>query len=356
LVTVFVLLGAAHSRTLEHEIEAGRHPRVEYLELVRRHGARLSDFNEARAWRPASWVSRSRSLGPYWASALHSVRHHGPGDRLIITGEDIGLRTILLHAIVRRRRSRPHFALIMHGSYLGSRKFVVAAWMLRRMPDVMLLCLSTAIAHELSSRGVRHEQISVIGYGVDTQFFHPGAAGTGEQRNLIVAAGTANRDYATLASAVRHLPVEVRIAADSAWFREALNIDTAAVADNIEIRSCGDYVSLRRLYSESRLVVVPLRQAKRASGYAVILEAMAMGRPVITTATTGRSDFVRDGETGVLVAPGDCPSLEQAIAKLLGDEDHAGSLSSAAMELVVLEYTLEKYVERIARAAGIDST
>jgi glycosyltransferase involved in cell wall biosynthesis len=246
--------------------------------------------------------------------------------------------------------------LIVHGSYLDSRKFVLVAWALRRMPNLTFLCLSKAIAQELISLGIEREQIAVVGYGVDTHFFHPGATGVRDRRNLIVAAGTANRDYGTLARAVRGMPLEVRIAADSTWFREALNVDVAALPNNIEIRSSGDYVSLRHLYAESQLVVVPLCEAKRASGYAVILEAMAMGKPVITTSIMGKSDFVQDGDTGVLVPPGDAPALRQAIVELLGDEKRSRLLGAAAIQMVASDYTLEGYVERIARAACIDMT
>jgi glycosyltransferase involved in cell wall biosynthesis len=51
----------------------------------------------------------------------------------------------------------------------------------------------------------------------------------------------------------------------------------------------------------------------------VAIEAMAAGRPVIASRTGGLADIVVDGETGLLVTPGDPVALRQAIEKLLAD-------------------------------------
>lgn len=53
-------------------------------------------------------------------------------------------------------------------------------------------------------------------------------------------------------------------------------------------------------------------------GY-VVLEAMTMGRPVIGSRMGGIADLILDGETGLLVPPGDAAALEQAIRRLLND-------------------------------------
>lgn len=51
----------------------------------------------------------------------------------------------------------------------------------------------------------------------------------------------------------------------------------------------------------------------------VAMEAMAMGCPVIASRIGGLSDIVADGETGLLVPPGDWQALQQAMQRLLDD-------------------------------------
>jgi glycosyltransferase involved in cell wall biosynthesis len=51
----------------------------------------------------------------------------------------------------------------------------------------------------------------------------------------------------------------------------------------------------------------------------VVIEAMASGRPVAGSRIGGLPDLIVDGETGVLVAPGDPEALRMALERLLGD-------------------------------------
>jgi glycosyltransferase involved in cell wall biosynthesis len=49
----------------------------------------------------------------------------------------------------------------------------------------------------------------------------------------------------------------------------------------------------------------------------VVVEAQAMGRPLVATAHGGAGETVLDGETGWLVPPGDAPALAAALAQAL---------------------------------------
>jgi glycosyltransferase involved in cell wall biosynthesis len=52
----------------------------------------------------------------------------------------------------------------------------------------------------------------------------------------------------------------------------------------------------------------------------VALEAMACGVPVVATAVGGLKEIIQDGESGLLVPPGDVPALAQALVTLLTNE------------------------------------
>jgi glycosyltransferase involved in cell wall biosynthesis len=62
----------------------------------------------------------------------------------------------------------------------------------------------------------------------------------------------------------------------------------------------------------------------------VLVEALAVGTPVIATDTGGVAEIVRDGENGVLVAPGDAEALARAIEHYLADGDLRARLTAAA--------------------------
>jgi glycosyltransferase involved in cell wall biosynthesis len=66
----------------------------------------------------------------------------------------------------------------------------------------------------------------------------------------------------------------------------------------------------------------------------VILEAMAMGRPVVASRIGGIPDIVVDGETGLLVPPGDALALRQALQSLLDDPARRERMGALAKERV----------------------
>jgi len=61
----------------------------------------------------------------------------------------------------------------------------------------------------------------------------------------------------------------------------------------------------------------------------VLLEAMAVGTPVVATRTGGIPATVQDGLTGLLVPPRDPRRLAAAIDRILGDEGLAGAMATA---------------------------
>lgn len=347
----FILALAAYDNDEQASAAAARrHPRVEYRELTGSGQAVLFDFGAAT--RSHLGKACARMAGPYWATALGSFFAHGASSSIIATGEDVGLPMALVNAL-HRRSARPALSIIFHGSYLASKKLKLVMRLLHSRDDVRFLCLSSSIARQLVDRaGGCPERVAVVGYGVDTDFFHPDALPDSAIRTrLIASAGTAGRDYRTLLSAVRELDADVEIAADSAWFPSAIDIADERLPPRVSVRSFGDYVNLRRLYTEAAIVVVPLYDSPRATGYAVIIEAMAMGKPVVATATQGRSDMIIDGETGFYVSPGAADELRQTLKYLLENPEVGSSVGQRAREYVLANASVERYVARILEVA-----
>jgi glycosyltransferase involved in cell wall biosynthesis len=61
-----------------------------------------------------------------------------------------------------------------------------------------------------------------------------------------------------------------------------------------------------------------------------VVEALAVGCPVIATAVGGVPEVVRDGENGLLVGPGDPAALAEAIARFFADDELRARLRDAA--------------------------
>ena len=80
----------------------------------------------------------------------------------------------------------------------------------------------------------------------------------------------------------------------------------------------------------------------------IMLEAMALGRPVIATKVGGVYRAVRDNETGLLVPPSNSEALAERIVELLDNPAQARAIGQTARETVEREFNVERMVEQTA--------
>jgi glycosyltransferase involved in cell wall biosynthesis len=113
------------------------------------------------------------------------------------------------------------------------------------------------------------------------------------------------------------------------------------------------FTELRDAYARAACVVVPQRSDEYAfgsegGGLTALLEAMAMGRPVVASDRAILHDYVEDGVDALLVPPEDPPALRAAIERVLGDPELASSLGAAARARVERSHTSPGFAARLA--------
>jgi glycosyltransferase involved in cell wall biosynthesis len=322
----------------------------------------LDTIERSRVRRAAARLS-----GVAMAQAVLAFARRGRYDAIFSDGEHIGLP---LAALLARTGNRPRHVSLGHLlSTHGKRLFARA---LRPAGGLDLVLLHATTQQAAAARlGLRAEQTRLIPYGVDTRFWSPRAAATSEL--LICSAGLEYRDYDTLAAAVAGLPLRAVLAAGSRWSRHG-GPGGALLPPNVEVTRL-DYAALRDLYAAARFVVAPLHEVENQAGVTTILEAMAMGKAVIVSATRGQRDVVRGRlwtaagasttlmgdpsvfgahdaavECGIYVPPGDAAALRAAIRHLLDQPYEAARLGEAGRALAARCFSLDRYVAEIAAA------
>jgi glycosyltransferase involved in cell wall biosynthesis len=127
----------------------------------------------------------------------------------------------------------------------------------------------------------------------------------------VFSGGDSMRDYDPLLAAASILPVNVTLAVKqvrAAWGDLPANVHAKTVSHE-------GFVELMR---HAGVVVVPLRAGiERAAGQQTYLNAMALGKVVITTDSPGARDYIDDGSTGIIVPAGDERSLTAALRRTL---------------------------------------
>ena len=141
----------------------------------------------------------------------------------------------------------------------------------------------------------------------------------------VLSIGRTLRDLEALADAARRVAAPFVVVAGAAdRLPEPLPANVRVLRD---VPLAESHALLRR----AAVVAIPLLPAERSTGQVVLFEAMALGKPVVATRAVGTVDYVRDGENGLLVAPGDAAALAEAIERLLRNPDLARRLAAAAL-------------------------
>jgi len=102
---------------------------------------------------------------------------------------------------------------------------------------------------------------------------------------------------------------------------------------------------IRSVYAQADLFCLP----SFAEGLPVVLmEAMSMGIPCVTTEITGIPELIGNGIEGLLVPPSDLDALVRALATLIHDDTLRSSMAVNGRKRVLEQYDLRANVERLA--------
>jgi glycosyltransferase involved in cell wall biosynthesis len=109
---------------------------------------------------------------------------------------------------------------------------------------------------------------------------------------------------------------------------------------------------LMQLVASAALVVVPSVVAPSGDRDGIpniLLEALAMGVPIVATDVGGIPEVVRDAETGFLVKPGQSASLADKIDRICDKTARNRDISRRGMELIRQEWTLSDTVSTLEK-------
>jgi len=112
----------------------------------------------------------------------------------------------------------------------------------------------------------------------------------------------------------------------------------------------GQVADVRPAIADCSVLVLP---SYREGTPRPVLEAMAMGRAIVTTDAPGCRETVRDGENGFLVPPRDADSLYAAMLRFVDEPGLAARMGRASRRLAEAKYEVRQVNEKLLRYAGL---
>ena len=217
------------------------------------------------------------------------------------------------------------------------------------------LAVSRDIARELVERlGWPEEKIEVVYNAVDVGRVEVSAPpglreqlGGSETRPLVLTPARldAQKGHDVLFEAIARVPDAVFVLAGEGPERESLEGLAVRLGIAERVRFLGRRDDVPQLLAACDVFALP--SLYEGSSLAV-LEAMAAGAPIVSSAIGGTDELIEGGRSGLLVPPGDAEALAEALRRVLGDPELRERLAAKARERVQAGLTREQMAHRVS--------
>ena len=314
------------------------------------HGkSREEDYRGARVVRvPAIATVLSQPLSPTFGRAVHEatgdllhLHHPNPLGDAAVLGDARPLVITHHSDIVRQRALRLLYGPLQRRVRDKARAIAIGSEQLLRSSEEM--------------RGY-HAKARVIPFGIDAERFAATALVKARvtqlrqawgERPAILGVGrlVGYKGFDVLIDAARGLDAVVVLVGtgpEEARLR-------ALAGPSVVFSGHVDDAELVAHYHAAEIFCLPSVTPAEAFGM-VLLEAMACGKPLVSTALpTGVSAVNRDGQTGLIVPPRDMGALREALSALLQDRPRRHAMGEAAQRVQREEYSAELMGERYVK-------
>lgn len=287
---------------------------------------------------------------------LLSVRWHAGLDPRVLTRL---VRQSDRHTILHAHDGHAHALADLAGRLTGARVIVTRRIATpitaprRYARAAAVIALSAAIAEQASAAGVTHERIHRIPPAVDLATLEPPPPWPttvplpteGAPLVVAIAALTAEKGIDTLLDAAALLrpdwPALRWLVLGDGVERSALLQQRHALGLDTVVQLPGHLPHPEGALPRATLAVQPSRHEGFGSA---VLEAMALGVPVVASAVGGLPDALAGGG-GVLIPPNDPATLARTVAELLADPEQRAALATAGRD-AARDFDVERLVQR----------
>jgi rhamnosyl/mannosyltransferase len=223
------------------------------------------------------------------------------------------------------------YAPLARPAYARARRFIVS---------------SPALGEHAEALRPYRDRISVIPFGIDSSLWTPVRAPEADPFVLFVGRHVPYKGVDVLIRALQGTRIRAIVAGDgpqrAAWedLARRLGVDARFPGDVPDAR-------LRELFASCAALVLPSTSRAEAFGY-VQLEAMASGKPVISTDVPSGVSWVNQHErTGLIVPAGDAGALRAAMRRMMDDETLRLRLGRGARARVEDAFTMAHLRDRL---------
>ena len=192
--------------------------------------------------------------------------------------------------------------------------------------------------------------VRIVHYGLDPSQFVPATRSENDQPIQIISVGrlVEKKGFAYLVEACgilakKGIPFRCLIVGEGPDRSIEQLINENGLQDRITLKGARNISEITELYRSSDIFALPCmvaRSGDRDGMPNVLLEAMAMQLPVITTPVTGNPELVQDHVNGLLVPERDAQALAMALESLIADPELRSRLGAAGRQTILAGFDI----------------
>ena len=249
-------------------------------------------------------------------------------------------------SLLQRLRLAPRRPLVANSVWLAER-WTEWSWIRRAvyqwlMADNLHLTVHAALSHERLKQLLPRKEFHLVRFGVSTRGYPltpPRVEDwTGRPIRVYSIGNDGTRDWETMLEAFGGDP-RFEVAIVCRW----LGDEHLKAHSNLRIPRIASVADQREMYGWADVVVMPMRP-NCFSGITVLLEAAALGRPIVSSRTGGAETYFNDDEV-TYVPPGDAAALKRAVLEASRPDLLARAVRAQA-RFVADGYSAQDMVER----------
>ena len=262
----------------------------------------------------------------------------------------------VVHFHTSRAHSVAPFARGLAGAMVVTRRMdyrpnrLFAPYLYLRAVDGVA-AISAGVADAMDDAGVARDRITIIPSGVDCDYFRPPSANERDAARKMfgigpstVAVGTVGvlenrKGHPYLLEAVARIgsPSTLCLIAGDGSMRGEFEQYAAKLGISGQVQFLGRVEPSRALLWALDIFVFP--SLREGLGVAAI-EAAACGLPTVASKVGGLGEVVGDGESGILVTPGNAPELAEGIRRLAASPHERDTMGAAARKRALGRFTM----------------
>ncbi len=206
-------------------------------------------------------------------------------------------------------------------------------------PNFFLTVNSPLYIDDYSKRfNVKKEKFFILNDPIPSSEIQPFNYGN----SYIFVGGEAQRDWETLFNACYHVPqIKFVCIARKKYFDHSLKIPS-----NVELYFDTNQKTFNDYMRNACMVIIPLK-SKLPCGLIILLEASLMQKPIIATNTPSISNYIKNGERGILVEQGDSKELVEKIKVLYNDIEIQKRLTANLLNYVIANHSRDNYLIKL---------